>query len=229
MPLLLYMAVSCDLNKRELEWSDIAIILSMFSCIYLGFLLVVGFSYWWNVAFLTLSFVFVVAIAQLVHMAQHQLQGQIEIAFHPNLELNSSTDRKLKKSIAGDKLMALRMQYSALQYALKKKNLALVCFVGMPLFPAIYILSFSRMVTMEFAYVLTMFAGMSVKCIMVTLLASDQIALSHEVGYSDAELLLQNRLEVAQKAFAFANNKHYKRNFINTEFKYEDENSPLKI
>eukprot|EP01036_Dinobryon_divergens_P024898 gene24898-33389_t len=210
VPLLFYIAISCDASRSSLNTVDISILVAMSLTIFLGFLLnlsSIDVPVWVFGMLLFLSCCGVLSVIALALLTEKELVTEIRCA-------------KTLDSVSGnfemtprERLVYVRNRFKRLHYTMKKKKLAIVCLVGMPLFPIIYFLSALKIIQDSVAYAAFMFAGMVTKSIIATIIASSQMFYYDNIEYCVAMQNLKQQLSSNKSFVRFAENKYHKMNF----------------
>lgn len=196
--------MACDV-KDNLEFKDIAIVALMWGAIFCGLGLHFGLSNYVNVTLLSASCACVLSVFYLAADAQTDLNILISGYFGQR--------RSQSELNADQRLIQLSNKVTQLEAALKKKSIALVCLVGMPLFPLIYFLTMLHLINDDNAYAATMIASMVVKSIIATIVSEGHVSGFEDIDFFVARGVLDRDLEEAKQNHDFAHNRFYKVNF----------------
>ena len=182
----------------------------MWGAIFTGFLAVFHPPEWLTFITILVSCACVVSVVYLAITAQDQLKSIVK---EPLWATHKDNEEKVKIST---KSQLLATQKKKMESVLKKKNLAIICLIGMPLFPTIYFLSVFQIISDDIAYTLTMIVGMIVKLFVANVIAEGHIIASEDIDYVIAMHNLEVEAEAIKKAMDFAQNKFYKINISNS-------------
>lgn len=208
VPLLFYMAVACSSSKSNLDNIDIIMIFCMVLTILFGFLLNLKFTFWLNVLCLMLSCTSVSVVVLLAIQAQRQLELQITSSKEKLNSLSKNT-----KNNAQLRLKTVKRKYDQLKIALKKKNLSLICLVGLPLFAIIYFLSLIKIIDEFVTFATFMVVGLLFKSIMGGLLMAGHISLYEDIHYEETVAFLEKEIHEQNSMLSFVENKFTKTRF----------------
>ena len=210
VPLLFYVALSCDM-KEFLEWKDILMIGLITTTIFTGFSLNFGFSDRFNFISLLLSCLSCVSVGFLAVEAQTALKDIVASESGPGIRTITNIEEEANPI---ERYKAVYGKAKQLEFTLKKRNIALVCLVGMPIFPIIYFLALFRFLHDDTAYSATMIASMLVKSIIASIVSEN----SFVEGLEDVEVVLargnlERKVEEVRKTVQFATSKFYRVQF----------------
>eukprot|EP01041_Mallomonas_annulata_P003484 gene3484-6930_t len=213
VPLLIYIAVSCEV-KNKLSWKDKAVIILMGLAIFLGRLPIFFTGYYLNFILIFLSCACVLSVFYLVIDAHGALAAALSRKPVISLENIDAKANTLCSKLAGGHSIhqsyELCRQKKSLESALIRQNLAVICFIAMPIFPLIYFFSLFKILNDDIAYTSTMVVSMLVKVFIATIVTEGHITALEDINYTITMHNLDVEADEINKVLSFKHNKHYK-------------------
>lgn len=207
VPLLMYMAVAQDV-KANLGAKDLAVIVAMALTISVSALMNWKMPHFLNSLCLVGACLLTMSVVWFAVDAQREFESLVI----SNLASMESIDSSVPQP-ASQRYKLIVSQRKTLNSAAKKKSIAMVCFVGMPLFPSIYFFSLLQIFDDDVSVALTMIAGMLVKSVIAIIVCEGHISSFAGVEYDLASIELEDRVRDAKKTLALSKHKYYKVKF----------------